>query len=179
MRDLSRRSFLKGALASGAVVAAGAGLTACSAQSPSTPAASAQNAETTTDGGRWSWSEKPESISDFAETYDADVCIVGLGAAGAPSAMYAATHGLNTVVLQKGNAAISNGWCANAINNKVWLESGGEPFDTGQLYADFAEISNGRDNGKLVMNFLNRGGEVMDWILDNTNEKTPVVVEKG
>ena len=93
--------------------------------------------------------------------------------------MYAATHGLNTVVLQKGNTAISNGWCANAINNQVWLESGGEPFNTGKLYAEFAEVSNGRDDGKLVMNFLNRGGEVMDWILDNTKEKTPVVVEKG
>lgn len=179
MRDLSRRSFIKGALASSAVVAAGAGLAACAPASPESPAADAPKDETAASNGRWSWSTKPEAVTEFAETYDADVCIVGLGAAGAPSAMYAATHGLNTVVLQKGNTAISNGWCANAINNQVWLESGGEPFNTGKLYAEFAEVSNGRDDGKLVMNFLNRGGEVMNWILDNTKEKTPVVVEKG
>lgn len=179
MRDLSRRSFIKGALASSAVVAAGAGLAACAPASSESPAADAPKDEAAASNGRWSWSTKPEAVTEFAETYDADVCIVGLGAAGAPSAMYAATHGLNTVVLQKGNTAISNGWCANAINNQVWLESGGEPFNTGKLYAEFAEVSNGRDDGKLVMNFLNRGGEVMDWILDNTKEKTPVVVEKG
>lgn len=178
-KGLSRRSFLKGALASGAAVAAGAGLAACAPNGSAEPSESAQGEGAQPQGGRWSWSEKPAPITEFAETYDADVCIVGLGSAGAPSAMYAATHGLNTVVLQKGNTAISNGWCANAINNKAWLESGGEPFDIGQLYAEFAEVSNGRDNGKLVMNFLKRGGEVMDWVLDNTQEQTPVVVEKG
>lgn len=178
MKDLSRRSFLKGAIASGAAVAAGAGLVACAPAGPSLSSTEGEGAASSGDG-KWSWSTKPEPITDFAETIDADVCIVGLGTTGAPAAMYAATHGLKTVVLQKGEGAISNGWCANAINNKVWLESGGEPFDTGELYAGFAEVSNGRDNGKLVMNFLNRGGEVMDWILDNTTEITPVVVEKG
>lgn len=176
MKELSRRGFLKGALASGAAAAAGAGLVACG----QAPAASEQQAPVeSTEGQRWSWMKAPEEITEFAETYDTDVCVVGLGAGGAPSAMYAAMHGLDTVVLQKGNKAISNGWCANAINNKVWLNSGGEPFDTGKLYAEFAEVANGRDNGKLVMNFIKRGGEVMNWIVDNTPEKTPVVVEKG
>lgn len=181
MEGLTRRSFLKGAVAGGAAMAAGAGLAACAPAKQSASTGTGKGAATSSDAIRWSWSTAPEPIaeSDFAETYDADVCIVGLGAAGAPSAMYAALHGLKTVVLQKGNKAISNGWCANAINNKKWLESGGEPFNTGKLYSDFAELSNGRDNGKLVMNFLNRGGEVMDWILDNTKEKPPVIVEKG
>lgn len=181
MKGLTRRSFLKGAVAGGATMAVGAGLAACAPAQQGASAGTGTGAQAPSDATRWSWSTAPAPIaeSDFAETYDADVCIVGLGAAGAPAAMYAALHGLNTVVLQKGNKAISNGWCANAINNKQWLESGGAPFDTGELYADFAEVSNGRDDGKLVMNFLNRGGEVMDWIFDNTKEKTPVIVEKG
>ena len=183
MEELSRRNFLKGALAGGAALAAGAGLAACAPSAPSESLSGTGEGDAasgaTTEGARWSWEQKPEPITEFAETIDADVCIVGLGAAGAPSAMYAATHGLNTVVLQKGSGAISNGWCANAINNKVWLESGGAPFDTGELYAGLAEVANGRENGKLVMNFLNRGGEVMNWIVDNTPEFTPVVVEKG
>ena len=180
MEDLSRRNFLKGAIAGGAALAAGAGLAACAPASPSESlSGTGEEGSPASGDGRWSWTQKPEPITDFVETIDADVCIVGLGAAGAPSAMYAATHGLNTVVLQKGSGAISNGWCANAINNKVWLESGGEPFDTGELYAGLAEVANGRDNGKLVMNFLNRGADVMNWIVDNTKEFTPVVVEKG
>jgi len=181
--EMSRRGFLKSALATGVIAGAGAALTGC-AQSGSTStgsatASSSSAAVEAVDGKRWSWSTAPDQVTDFSETYDADVCIIGLGAAGCPSAMYAATHGLNTVVLQKGDHAISNGWCANAINNQVWLGSGGKPFDTGELYAGFADVANGRDNGRLVMNFLNRGGEVMNWILDNTKEKTPVVVEKG
>lgn len=178
---VSRRSFLKGAVAGGVLAASGAALSACSPASSSSAASDTSGGSQEASTGRWSWSVAPEPIadSDIVETYDCDICVIGLGAAGAPAAMYSAMHGISTVVMQKGSKAISNGWCANAINNKVWLESGGEPFDTVELYSQFAQYANGRDNGLLVKTFLTRGGEVTNWILDQTTEIEPVVVEQG
>ena len=169
--SMSRRSFIAGA--STAAIAAGA--------VASGAALADEAAEETTAQGHWSWSTKPEPITDdqISTTYDCDVCIVGLGAGGAPSALYAATHGLNVVVLQKGDHAISNGWCANAINNKAYLATGGEPFDTAELFSDFVQYTNGRENGTLVKMFIERGGEVMNWVLDQTTEIEPQIVEKG
>ena len=167
--EMSRRSFVAGtaAVAAGATAAAGLALADEAAETPAK--------------GAWSWSEKPADITDdqISQTIDCDVCIIGLGAGGAPSALYAATHGLSTVVLQKGDHAISNGWCANAINNKAYLATGGEPFDTAELFSDFVKYTNGRENGTLVKMFIERGGEVMDWVLDQTTEIEPQIVEKG
>lgn len=168
MKNATRRGFVAGS----ALVAAGAMAGVAHAQEAAAPQEKA---------GHWSWSEKPADITDdqCAEVIDCDVCIIGLGSGGAPSALYAATHGLKTVVLQKGDHAISNGWCANAINNKAWLESGGEPFDTAALFSDFVQYTNGRENGTLVKMFIERGGEVMNWVLDQTTEIEPQIVEKG
>ena len=167
--EMSRRSFVVGtaAAAVGATAAAGLAVADEAAEAPAK--------------GAWSWSEKPADITDdqISQTIDCDVCIIGLGAGGAPSALYAATHGLSTVVLQKGDHAISNGWCANAINNKAWLESGGEPFNTTELFSDFVNYTNGRENGVLVKMFIERGGEVMNWVLDQTTEIEPQIVEQG
>lgn len=168
--DISRRSFITGTAAAAATAALGA-----------TSAQAAEGADTATEKGHWSWSEKPADITDdqISQTIDCDVAIVGLGAGGAPASCYAASHGLKTVVLQKGDHAISNGWCANAINNKAYLATGGEPFDTAELFADFIQYTNGRENGVLVKMFIDRGGEVMNWVLDQTPDIKPQVVEKG
>lgn len=176
-QGVSRRNFLKGAAIAGAASVSGAMLGGCSPSQPKDKPSSGQSAA----NGRWSWSTAPAPIAegDVATSYDCDICIVGLGTAGAPAALYAATHGLKTVVLQKGKGAISNGWCANAINNKAYLAQDGKPFDTTALYSQFAQFANGRDNGMLVKMFLNRSADVMDWILDQTTEIPPVVVEQG
>lgn len=176
--SLSRRSFIAGAAMATAMADATSALATESAKSAKTDGevAASDAAEK-----HWSWDTKPEPITDgqCAQTYDCDVAIVGLGAGGTPASLYAATHGLKVVVLQKGDHSISNGWCANAINNKAYLETGGEPFDTAELFSDFIQYTNGRENGKLVKMFIERGGEVMNWVLDQTTEIEPKIVEKG
>lgn len=184
--SVSRRGFVAGAALSAAALGASRAMASESAKADGAAKATSADGETagTSAAGKdvhWSWDVKPDPITDdqCTKTYDCDVAIVGLGAGGTPAALYAATHGLNTVVLQKGDHSISNGWCANAINNKAYLGTGGEPFDTGQLFSDFVQYTNGRENGTLVRMFIERGGEVMDWILDQTTEIEPKVVEKG
>lgn len=175
---ISRRGFVAGAAISAAAVGASQAMAKEAAKSS---AADGEVAATSEKDVHWSWEVKPEPITDdqCSETYDCDVAIIGLGAGGTPAALYAATHGLNTIVLQKGDHTISNGWCANAINNKAYLETGGEPFDTAELFSDFVQYTNGRENATLVRMFIERGGEVTDWILDQTTEIEPKIVEKG
>lgn len=95
--EISRRSFLKGALATGAV-AAGAGLAGCA---PAQPAANGEDAAQA-QAGRWSWSVEPDPVPDSAieETIECDVLIIGAGAAGVPAALYAGVHGIDAVVMQ-------------------------------------------------------------------------------
>ena len=72
--EMSRRSFVAGtaAAAVGATAAAGLAVADEAAEAPAK--------------GAWSWSEKPADITDdqISQTIDCDVCIIGLGAGGAP-----------------------------------------------------------------------------------------------
>ena len=73
---ISRRNFLKGARATGTVMA-GAGLVGC-AGGGSPAKADAPTADVAGgEKGRWSWSVKPDPITDVAETIDCDVLIIG------------------------------------------------------------------------------------------------------
>lgn len=172
--SISRRGFLKGALATGAVAAAGAALTGC-APSASPAAASGENGSTTS-GARWSWETKPEPIpaDKITKTYDCDICIIGAGATGVPAAYAAAKDGgAKTIVLQKGSGVVTNGWGAAAYNSRRFTEQG-TTYDLTSIYARFAELANDRGDGRVVKLFLERSGEVMDYLIDETPECTAV-----
>lgn len=133
-----------------------------------------------TDGARWSWEVKPAPIDDseLSETIDTEICIVGFGSAGATSAMAAAQSGAKVVVLQKMDSIVTNGWCVGAFNSKMFLDAG-KTYDLAQIYKDFAELSNGRDNPKVVKTYLSRSGEVVDYVIRQTPEFTPVMLGSG
>ncbi len=59
-----------------------------------------------------------------------------------------------------------------------FLEAG-QTYDLAEIYAQFAELANGRDNPRVVRLFLERSGEVMDYLLDQTPEQEPVLLESG
>ena len=88
---LTRRSFL-GLGATAAVVAAGAGLAACS------PTAAAESASGVAGGsaaasGAASWRTPPSAPDDVAEEAQCDVLVIGLGHAGSCAARAAAEAG--------------------------------------------------------------------------------------
>ena len=69
---------------------------------------------------------------------------------------------------------ITNGWCVAAFNSKMFLDAG-QTYDLADIYFKFADLSNGRDNHKVVKTFLNRSGEVVDYVIRQTPEKFEVV----
>lgn len=177
-KSISRRNFLTGAaVALGG--AAAAGMAGCA---PSTPQQklSETGEGAAAPGTRWSWETKPEPIADdeIVETIDTEICIVGLGSAGTTSAMAAAQSGAKVVVLQKLDKVITNGWCVAAFNSKMFLDAG-QTYDLADIYFKFADLSNGRDNHKVVKTFLNRSGEVVDYVIRQTPDFTPVMLGSG
>lgn len=175
-KNISRRNFFAGA----AVAVAGAATAGLAGCSPTTPEQKMSDTGTTVPGGRWSWDVKPDPISDdqVVETVDTEICIVGFGSAGTTSAMAAAQSGAKVVVLQKLDKVITNGWCVAAFNSKMFLDAG-KTYDLADIYYRFADLSNGRDNPKVVKTFLNRSGEVVDYIIRQTPEFTPVMQKSG
>ncbi|MEA5019221.1 MAG: FAD-dependent oxidoreductase [Gordonibacter sp.] len=176
--QISRRNFLTGAAVAGAAAALG-GMAGCSPQGSSTKkenASSANNKAST----RWSWETKPEPIaeSEIKETIDTDICVVGFGSSGTTCAMAAAQSGAKVVVLQKLDQVITNGWCVASYNSKHFLDAG-KTYNLPAIYNDFANLSNGRDNPKVVWQFLNHSGEVIDYIIRQTPELTPVLLDSG
>ena len=97
-KTLSRRSFLTGSVATGALAAVG--LAGCSPAPAATNADPAPASSTTLDG-RHPWEVYPGDIaeSEIAETVEQDVVIVGLGASGSYAATSAVENGLSVAVL--------------------------------------------------------------------------------
>jgi fumarate reductase flavoprotein subunit len=176
-KHISRRNFLKGALVTGASAAVTA--TALGGCVPQERSQAAANGDATS-SKQWSWTVKPSPVpdSDIVEVLDTEICIIGAGATGVPAALAAAHSGADCIVMQKTDRITTNGWSAAAFGSKRFLEAG-QTYDLVQIYKDFAELANGRDNGRVVQLFLHRSGEVMDYILDHTTEKTPVLLPSG
>lgn len=174
-QSISRRNFLTGA----AAAVAGAAVTGMVGCAPSGKA-SAEAEAGAAEGTRWSWETKPAPISDadIVETVDTEICVVGFGSSGTTCAMAAAQSGAKVVVLQKLDQVITNGWCVAAYNSQMFLDAG-QTYDLAQIYNDFANLSNGRDNPKVVQTFLRRSGEVVDYIIRQTPEFTPVMQGSG
>lgn len=55
----------------------------------------------------------------------------------------------------------------------------GQTYDLADIYFKFADLSNGRDNPKVVKTFLNRSGEVVDYVIRQTPDFTPVMQGSG
>ncbi len=179
--ELSRRNFLVGAgVAAGAL--ATAGLVGCSSESSEASESSESSegsdseglssADTTTgsgDGGRWSWSTAPAAIedSDIAETYDCEICVVGLGVSGGSALTYAAKQGYDTVALQKIDHIHPGGKSFGAFNSERGGEEMGLDWDIEHFVQLMDNATNGRSDLKLVRKLIENSGPVAEWFEDN------------
>lgn len=161
-----------------AAAAAMAGLTGCGKpkQQAETKAASGAAKSGDKQGVRWSWDVAPEPVPDskIKKTVDCDICVIGAGAAGVPAAMAAAQDGAKTILLSKTEAIATNGWCVAAFNSKRFTDKGAT-YDIPQIFRDFSDLANGRDDGRVVNLFLRRSGEAIDYVLDNVPDMPPVL----
>lgn len=160
--ELDRRNFLKGALATGAVAAAGAALTSCSPAS--SDSGSADSADSTTGGeAKHTWEVKPKPITDIAETKSYDIVIVGAGLAGISAAESAARSGAKVAVVERASGISIRGVDVGNIGSNFHKSEG---FDIDwhiparQLHAD----SRQKTNYELISVWASRSGEVFDYL---------------
>lgn len=174
-KGMSRRSFLSGAAATGALAAA-AGLMGCAPQgatgtSEQKTSSSAAETSTGTSATGWSWETKPEPIaeSDIAETVETDVLVIGAGNAGVSAACSAVEHGLAVTVIEKTTTVNGRGGGVGACNSRLNKELGFEIEPVAAQYRWNRTCGN-RNNEQLVTQWFKNSGPAMDWLLDKADQ---------
>ena len=174
--NMDRRSFLKGAFATGAaatVAASGAvALTGCAAE----PKGAASNKMASTGSYAFETAPAPSPESDITETVDADIVIIGAGFSGLCCALAAAENGASVVMLERMDHVVGRGGSIYAMNSKLTKEKGYEcPVEEiAQRYKRMMGYHSYRVDGRKWMNHFHRSGEAMDWLIDRMTTASSV-----
>ena len=175
---MSRRNFLSGAAVAGAAIAGMAGLSACSPAASSSKSdakadtKAAATGETTMgfDGtGAMPWlGEKPEiADADVEETVDADVVVVGLGAAGVPATRAAAEAGAKVVALEsspKLNSVASDMAIFGGETQAKWGRGDGF-LDKHMVVNMHMEEGSHHSNFGIISRYCDESGKALDWFV--------------
>ena len=171
--ELTRRNFLKGALAGGAMAGASAALASCapqgSGEAASDSAASAMTAESYADT-KWSFEIAPDPVSEdeIAETITHDIVIVGAGMAGLCTACAAAEKGADVIVFSASSKPISRGGSNHAVGSKYQKEKGIDYTPEAARKIVKAEQTAGTYfmDKKKWERWINNSAESIDWTID-------------
>lgn len=184
MSRISRRDFLKG-IAAGTLSAAGMSVLNAVAPAALADEAPASTQITETLYSTAAWRIKPEAVaaSEIAEVLEADVCVVGLGHAGATCATQVAQSGKTVIGIETQNEESyrTTGNDFGHINSKL-SESlgGGSNYDAVQFMNNWMLCANNAANPRLAMKFAQNCGEAIDWWNDMAEgETTPKLVFEG
>lgn len=163
---VSRRTFLKAAMATGGVAALG-GLVGCSSSADDAePEAGTATDASTTDTGDAEWKTAPASVADseISAEYDADFVIVGAGHAGTNCARVLVEADASVILIEKqaeaDYAVLGNEW--GHINSDMNRNLGVPDADPIEFYNNWMIVTKNLAQPDLVMQFAQRGGEAMD-----------------
>ncbi|MDR2197192.1 MAG: FAD-dependent oxidoreductase [Coriobacteriales bacterium] len=161
--ELDRRSFLKGALATGTLAAASGALAACSPSGGGEAGGGAPAEGGGAPVAATDYKAKPEPISadQIAETLEADVVVVGAGIAGSSAALQASKNGAKVIVLQKEAGVISNGMGFGAYGTQMQKDAG-QDWDVEEEINRWMRESEYRSDRKLVHRWAEFSGPVLD-----------------
>lgn len=170
MEDISRRSFLTGAVAV-AGIAATAGLAGCAPQqtSEATAGSSAQAAPAgsgkTTIGQTPAWLGDAPQIeeSDIVNTMETELLIVGAGNAGMAAAVLATDLGIDFVVAEKAGAVGATRNWYGAVNIPECAEAGKE-VDTVKLNNVLRQAFGGKNDMRVVKVWLDESADTHAWV---------------
>ena len=165
MTAFDRRSFLTGALASGAL-AAGSAMFGCSpAAEPEAPAEAPEAAS----GPKWS--VQPASVADqVASAEDFDIVIVGAGNSGMIAALRAAENGAKVAVLEQTNAPTMWAGDIDACDSQLMKDAGFEA-DKEFIIHDLVRYASGKCNESLIRLWAYNSGAFVDWYQANLQKK--------
>ena len=154
--NLSRRGFLTGAAAAGALAAMG--LAGCA------PTPAAEGGTKTADTGAaaaTSWRDKPEMPTEFVETVDADIVVVGAGNGGLVAATTAAQNGAKVVVLEKAGAIAA---AREAIGALILKLAPDHQEDVPTLLNHANQTQAGDANMLMYKTWAEKSGEMIEWM---------------
>ena len=162
-RTISRRNFLAGITATGALAAAGA-LAGCA---PQAQAEGGKSGKADADA-QGSWRDKPEMPADIAETLEADLVVVGAGNGGLVAATTAAQNGAKVIVLEKGGNIAAAREAIGALNSAL------EPDhveDVPTLLNHANQTQAGDANMLLYKTWAEKSGEMIEWMKETLEPK--------
>lgn len=183
---VSRRSFLAGAASAG--LAAGALMAGCTPQSATESSAETEQSGSTLDQStldmQWSFEIPTEPITDdqIKETRSAEIVIVGSGLSGLVTAVSAAEHGADVIVVSASSKPISRGGSNFAFGTTAQKEQGiAFTADDLRKHIKLEQSLGGNfcDAGKWS-DWMHHSAEVMNWEIEKlTSKGLKVSIEPG
>lgn len=177
--SLDRRSFLKGAAVVGAITATTTALSGCAANQSSSGSSEIASATTAmSDVPSWLGEEPVIADSDITQTIEADIVVLGSGNAGVMCATAAVEAGATVSVIEM-QAKESIWWYGlhdiASINSDYVLSHGGSEIKKSEFIAEYQRRMCNRTNPRLVKQFVDNSGEMLDWIVAHAPQE---VVDK-
>jgi len=179
----TRREFLRDAGLLGVTLAGGGILAACGSpevvsetppaqpapEPSSTPSVAAPDVLTAEIAAKkWSFEVPPDPIpdSEIANTVEADVVVVGSGISGLVTAVSAAEHGANVVLISASSKPVFRGGSFHAPWSKAMERLGVERYDAGLFYRmELSRNSYNVDQDKWWL-FVTKAPEALNWLID-------------
>lgn len=173
---ISRRDLFKlGGTA--AIGVAGAGALASCAPTNTAQQATVRTEDARSAGHRTNalpeFLEKPDPITEFVETKNYDVVVIGAGAAGVPAALAACEAGATVALLQKEPTAISQGNSGSGIDM-----ASSDAADVERLVSQLLADSQHRADRALVDLWAKNSGEAVKWVIDRASRGGAQVVDQ-
>ena len=165
MHELTRRTFLKTAAATGAASVAAAGLAGASAAVADEAAAAVEYPAGLIEADFADSPVELAPITDFADEKTYDVVVVGAGTGGVPAALSALEEGATVACLQKESAPISQGGSSTGI---ILDES--DPQGVMNHLQGFMEDCHWRADRGLARFYYDHSGETIRWMEVRTME---------
>ena len=115
--------------------------------------------------GSWATPPKPYEPSDFEETYETEVLVVGAGICGMATAYSAAESGCQVKVIEKFGSY--HGFAHNVgVVNSRFMRSLGIVNDPDKIAREWIKRCGNRCDERLVRLYVDYSEEAMDWAMD-------------
>lgn len=161
--NVSRRNFLGGAAAAGALAALGLAGCAPKAAEPKAEAAESAAGEGAQASADWLGSAPEISESDIKETKTTELLIVGAGNGGMAAAATAADLGLDFTLCEKTDSIQRTRHWFGAVNSS-YTAAAGVSVDKSRLLNEFSRYASGQVNQRVIRVWIDESASVVDWI---------------